>query len=122
LYPYQINAYKHRLLSAPQSLCDFDYLTTISSIEPQTVQFAPNRAGTCHELAIWVDYELQPGALVQQFNQSTEQFASYQKVMVRFLRAPLDCLRDQAAAATLACTVQLDAETSEFKLTLSGDL
>lgn len=122
LYPYQINAYKHRLLSAPQPLCDFDYLTTVASIEPQTVQFAPSKAGTCQALAIWVDYELQPDTLVRQFNQSSEQFVSYQKVMVRFLRTPLDCVANDGGEAALACTVQLDAETSEFKLTLSGEL
>ena len=121
LYPYQINAYQHRILSLSQAACVFDYRNKVSSIAPQTVHLQANTNGLCHALAIWVNYDLSPGYSIQHYNEDTREFLSYQKVMLRFLKQPVECIPDHSNCG-ISCTVEFDSDSSLFHVNVSSGL
>ena len=115
-FPYSMGGYAHTMLSAPTSIAELDYMTGFfegSAAMGRSTVLDVGATGTCHAVALWVDYDLCDGVALNLRDDASGKFPLHAKTMLRFLPQPQAV---QAGKHKLTCDAKLAFGDSDFTL------
>jgi len=84
--PYKLSDYRIKFLTTPKALHELDYTENISSIGETATELPVVNSGRADCMAVWVDYELSPGNVLQSMRNNT--FPPHLKVNIKLFEHP----------------------------------
>ena len=112
-YPYKLSNYRCALLSPPAVVCSLDY--TLGEASCGFGAACMQRAGTCHCVALWVEYDLGAGGGALGALDGDGAFRLHARQLLKFFPAPLRV----SAHSVLEMTSQLRSGDSDFTFSFS---
>ena len=107
-YPYRLSNYRFTLLSRPLTVSTLDYKLGQAACGSSSTPIV--RSGTCHCIAVWVDYELGEGGWAVRALDDSGRFRLHARQLLKFFAAPVQV----SERSELEVTSQLLGGDSDF--------
>jgi hypothetical protein len=115
-FPYSLGGYAHTMLAAPTCIAELDYMKGFfegSAALGRRTALGVDVSGTCHAVALWIDYDLCDDVALNLRDDASGKFPLHAKTMLRFLPQPQVV---QEGKHSLTCDAKLAFGDSDFSL------